>query len=158
MMIAVAVAMSVIIFVWSQGFLSQTSSAAGGQQSQQNIAAQSSISIEEAVFSVSGKTITIVARNVGSVSETLGSATITGTPSNTNGLTGSAVCTSFTGSAVQCTPSTFTSTATLSTISKGQASTITIAFPTLSMNDGDLINIKVSTSAGTFANQQFTVP
>ena len=50
MMIAVAVAMSVIIFVWSQGFLSQTSAAAGGQQSQQNLAASSGISIEAAVF------------------------------------------------------------------------------------------------------------
>jgi archaeal type IV pilus assembly protein PilA len=97
MMIAVAVAMSVIIFVWSQGFLSQTSSAAGGQQSQQNIAAQSSLSIESAVFSDSGSSgtnygaITIVVRNVGSVGETLGSILITGVPTNV-GLQDSLIC------------------------------------------------------------------
>jgi flagellin-like protein len=32
MMVAVAVALSVIIFTWSQGFLSQTGEAASGQQ------------------------------------------------------------------------------------------------------------------------------
>jgi flagellin-like protein len=38
MMVAVAVALSVIIFTWSQGFLSQTGEAASGQQAAQNIA------------------------------------------------------------------------------------------------------------------------
>ena len=197
MMIAVAVAMSVIIFVWSQGFLSQTSSAAGGQQSQQNIAAQSSMSIEIATFTTgnantgtqgAGYTcrgtndgspkMTIVVRNVGTVAETLGTLVVTGTTSNA-GFTGQitiaaitstantggsmAAVSSFSDSGGSAAFSYSTSTATPA---KGTAATIVVCNTspnsfTLTKNSlasGDLLNIKVTSTAGTFATQQFTVP
>jgi len=50
LMIAVAVSMSVILFVWSQNFLASTSEAASSQQQAQNVAAQSSIAIESVQF------------------------------------------------------------------------------------------------------------
>ena len=167
MMIAVAVAMSVIIFVWAQGFLSQTSSAAGGQQSQQNIAAQSSISIDSATFSVgSGGSVTMVVRNVGSVTETLGSLLVQGSPSNTNGngFTASGICTTFTASPSGCsgvTGATVSASVMSGDLKKGDADVITFTFGTTGGNylaDGDIINIKVATTAGTFATQQYTVP
>ena len=88
LMIAVAVAMSVIIFMWSQGFLSQTSSSTGSQQGAQNQAAQSSIAIESATFQLNttntGTNVTaatsgstVIIRNVGAVAITLGSITAT---------------------------------------------------------------------------------
>ena len=88
LMIAVAVSMSVILFMWSQNFLASTSQAASSQQQSQNVAAQSSIAIESVQFtdakalkwdgtetSISGgsnKVIKIVVRNVGSSKVTLG--------------------------------------------------------------------------------------
>jgi len=50
LMIAVAVSMSVILFMWSQNFLASTSQAASTQQQAQNVAAQSSIAIESVQF------------------------------------------------------------------------------------------------------------
>lgn len=176
MMIAVAVAMSVIIFVWSQNFLGQTSQAAGGQQSQQNLAASSGISIEAAIFTPgtgSGASVVVVVRNVGSVSETLGSFQIQGAPSNT-GFSGSDVCTfttstsspwlspscSANGGSIAISPKP-TSVAT-SSMGKSQAFTLTYTPGTGSaittIASGDSLNIKVSTTVGTFANQQSTVP
>ena len=67
LMIAVAVAMSVIIFMWSQGFLSGTSGAAQSQTSQQNIAAQSSISIETIAFGLTPSSLTAIVLNNTSV-------------------------------------------------------------------------------------------
>ena len=186
MMIAVAVAMSVIIFVWSQGFLSQTSSAAGGQQSQQNIAAQSSISVELAVFTTGsshagGATcggasdgtpkMTIVVRNVGSITETLGSLLISGNPSNA-GFKGSitilSVSSTATSSPASVTSATDAGIWTYSTSAAAPAKsasatisvcdTITGSIPTTTISSGDIIIVKVSTTAGTFATQQFTVP
>jgi FlaG/FlaF family flagellin (archaellin) len=172
MMIAVAVAMSVIIFVWSQGFLSQTSSAAGGQQSQQNIAAQSSVSIDSATFTTGTTTgtVTLIVRNVGSVGEVLGTVLIQGTTSNA-GLTTSVVCTSFqtSGTAQSCTagsgtPTTLTVANVVSGVqttplAKSNAVTISVSWTGwLPLASGDLLNVKVSTTAGTFASQQFTVP
>src|SRR3990172_11988450 len=90
LMIAVAVAMSVIIFMWSQGFLSQTSSSTGSQQGAQNQAAQSSVNIETALFKLNTTNtyangtesnhgrMTLIVRNVGSVAVTVGSITVTG--------------------------------------------------------------------------------
>ncbi|MFQ6135048.1 MAG: archaellin/type IV pilin N-terminal domain-containing protein, partial [Nitrososphaerales archaeon] len=87
LMIAVAVSMSVIIFMWSQGFLSQTSESTGAQQGAQNVAAQSSIAIETVTFS--GTTATVYFRNVGAVSITPSLLTAQGLSSNT-GFTGTA--------------------------------------------------------------------
>jgi len=205
MMIAVAVAMSVIIFVWSQGFLSQTSSAAGGQQSQQNIAAQSSVSIELVSFTsaTSASTgcptsagtecaMTIVIRNVGAVAETLGSLTVTGSSSN-SGFSGTFVvptlaCTpgntlnpvaaggykcGGTGSAVTGTSSDITpavweissGTTYTSSIPKGSSVTLKLTNNPAGADtgnnmilSGDVISFKITTSAGTFAPQQYTVP
>lgn len=166
MMIAVAVAMAVIIFVWSQGFLSQTSSAAGGQQSQQNIAAQSSVSIDSATFTATNCgttacTATIIVRNVGAVAETLGSLLIQGTPSNT-GFQQSAICTSISGSSASCSgDGTSAVIITSGSLSKSSAAVLTFTFGTGSNQypaSGDIMTIKVATTAGTFATQQFTVP
>src|SRR3990172_7857215 len=73
LMIAVAVAMSVIIFMWRKGFLSQTSSSTGSQQGAQNQAAQSSIAIEVATFDLTTNSSTVIVRNVGAVSISIGS-------------------------------------------------------------------------------------
>lgn len=175
MMIAVAVAMSVIIFVWSQGFLSQTSSAAGGQQSQQNLAASSGISIEAAVFTPGNSgtgtgQVIVVIRNVGSVSEVIGSFQIDGVPSNA-GFKGADICPFSSGTATCTTPggtSSHPNTATLSsTTSIGKGSSVTLTYTIVStnvagneqaLNSGDSLNLKITTSVGTFATQQYTVP
>ena len=78
LMVAVAVSMSVIIFMWSQGFLANTSEAVSSQQQAQNVGAQSLIAIESVQFTDArddggnllangdDKVIKIVVRNVGS--------------------------------------------------------------------------------------------
>ena len=71
LMIAVAVSMSVILFMWSQGFLATTSEAASSQQQAQNVAAQSSIAIESVSFPASSN-VHILVRNVGTTKITLG--------------------------------------------------------------------------------------
>ena len=143
LMIAVAVAMSVIIFMWSQGFLSQTSSATGGQQGAQNVAAQSSVAIEIAVFTTgTNGTSTVIVRNVGSVSVTLGSIVVQGSSSNGG----------FKTSVIDTTP-----TCTPATILKGSACTLTVTGIT-NLASGDVMTMKVTTTAGTFAAAQFTVP
>ena len=76
LMIAVAVSMSVILFMWSQGFLATTSEAASSQQQAQNVAAQSSITIESVQFTnnVAGtgsKGESIIVRNVGTAKITV---------------------------------------------------------------------------------------
>ncbi len=190
LMIAVAVAMSVIIFMWSQGFLSQTSSATGGQQGAQNQAAQSSISIELATFTTTSGSpqITVIIRNVGAVSVTLGSVTVNGLSSNTGfqgTLVGSALPTTGTNAGGTCpcaitgtvtaTPTdgtwsgtlvvTSTSkTATAISLAKGSSAVLTLsgsALPTptkTQVTSGDVLSIKVTTNVGTFAQAQFTVP
>ncbi len=164
LMIAVAVAMSVIIFMWSQGFLSQTSSATGGQQGQQNVAAQSSVSIESATFTI-GTTgsASIIVRNVGAVSITIGSILVQGSSSN-SGFQGSALAASFSTSTTTVTTFTASSaTCTTSSLltacgsSKGQSITISVTGLT-NLASGDVINVKVTTNVGTFAQSQFTVP
>jgi len=137
MMVAVAVALSVIIFTWSQSFLSQTSEAASGQQAAQNIAAQSGILIESATFAP-GTGATITVRNVGAVSVTLGNAIATGRPDN-SGFTDST-----------------TGTPATSSLNKGSATTITFNIATLAR--GDVVTFKVTTTAGTFAQATYIVP
>ncbi len=78
LMIAVAVAMGVVIFMWSQGFLGGTSAAAQSQTSAQNVAAQSSISIEGVGWGISKDGITFVSIN----QTTTGDATVTNNTSS----------------------------------------------------------------------------
>ena len=138
MMVAVAVAMSVIIFTWSQSFLSQTSEAASGQQAAQNIAAQSGILIESATFTTGSSSVDVTIRNVGKVTVTLGRYYIT----QTSGGTTSSNSDSFSSS---------------DTVEPGSATTKTLTLPS-SASSGDIITIKVTTKAGTFAQATYIVP
>jgi hypothetical protein len=138
-MIAVAVSMSVIIFMWSQGFLSQTSESTGAQQGAQNQAAQSSIAIEAVLFDTSSAKVTVVVRNVGSVAVKLGNVVVTGISSNAG----------FTGSQIKDTGGT--------QLSKGQATSIEVTGLT-GLKSGDVVTIKATTEAGTFAQSSYTVP
>jgi flagellin-like protein len=183
LMIAVAVSMSVIIFMWSQGFLSQTSASAGSQQGVQNQAAQSSISIETVTFVTSQSTdtatspkITLIVRNVGAVSIGLGSVTVQGISSNT-GFKGSLTYawTSTASTDVTETSCTWVIDASHDTSSEVQAAkgaavvfslteTTTTGDPCASggtgdtrILSGDVLNIKVTTTVGTFGSQQFTI-
>ena len=140
LMIAVAVAMSVIIFMWSQGFLSQTSSSTGSQQGAQNQAAQSSIAIEVASFN--GENATIYFRNVGAVSITPALLVAQGITSNTG----------FSGSATNSSDLTVNSIP----IAKGSCGLST--FTLSGLTSGDVVTIKITTTAGTFAQQTYTVP
>jgi hypothetical protein len=178
-MIAVAVAMSVIIFMWSQGFLSQTSESVGGQQGSQNQAAQSSIAIETALFTVAAGTdttsipkFTVVVRNVGAVAVTLGSITVQGLSAN-SGFTGSltytwtsTASTDITETSGTWTIGTGTDTSSEVQVAKAAAVTVVLteSVTTLTSSDntylrsGDVVTIKVATSVGTFAQSTYTVP
>jgi flagellin-like protein len=140
MMVAVAVALSVIIFTWSQGFLSQTGEAASGQQAAQNIAAQSGILIESATFSGVGgasPTATVYVRNVGTTTVTVDSAQM--------------VIRSGASSRIEIPSLTSTS------ISPRESESITLSnFGSLS--SGDVVTIKLITTVGTFAQATFMVP
>jgi len=76
LMIAVAVSMSVILFMWSQNFLASTSEAASSQQQAQNVAAQSSIAIESVQFTNDigngNKGMIMIVRNVGTAKIIIG--------------------------------------------------------------------------------------
>ena len=138
MMVAVAVALSVIIFTWSQGFLSQTGEAASAQQAAQNIAAQSGILIESATFGSDRGTV--VVRNVGKVHVTIDSYYLT----QTRGATTASKQAS----------------ASLS-LDPGDADTISISPAGGSLTtfkSGDIVTIKVTTTAGTFAQATYIVP
>jgi flagellin-like protein len=144
MMVAVAVALSVIIFTWSQGFLSQTGEAAQSGQQAQNIAAQSGILIESVTFTTNNDNVpddsmTILIRNVGSVTVEPALAIATGRPTN-SGFTGSATTTTFTPSSLP----------------KGGSATATIS--SVLIKSGDVITVKVTTTAGTFAQATYIVP
>ena len=168
MMVAVAVALSVIIFTWSQSFLSQTSEAAQSGQQAQNIAAQSGILIESVVTdpwdNTNGGYIKLYVRNVGAVSVTLGTVVITPGSGNT-GLT-NPVTASYTSSGWSVVPAgtkiQITHTGT-QPIGKGDSYTLTITFTTAAESgyrpaSGDVITIKVTTQTGTFAQATYTVP
>ena len=206
LMIAVAVAMSVIIFMWSQGFLAGTSGAAQSQTSQQNIAAQSSISLETIAFGLSpsslktvelddgtpadgGLTATeanaavdssnqyiqLVVRNVGGIAVAIGGITINGQihqlsvisetvpfpgvfpctiscdPDGQNAIAGRAFATYYGSNGEQIDPGV---NEDITIPPKGFA-IVSIVFP---WELGAVHNIKVSTTAGTFAQQVTTSP
>jgi flagellin-like protein len=173
MMVAVAVAMSVIIFTWSQSFLSQTSEAASGQQASQNIAAQSGILIEAvtATQSASGSngTATIYVRNVGGVSIELGSISVVGRPSNSKFKGSISIPQLTTGDNYYYVSSSYrlkvVAPADL-TIGRGYSKTMTVNFaqlddanyPNHQLTAGDMFTVKVTTKAGTFAQATYTVP
>jgi FlaG/FlaF family flagellin (archaellin) len=139
LMIAVAVSMSVIIFMWSQGFLSQTSESTGAQQGAQNQAAQSSIAIEAVLFDTTNKNATVVVRNVGAVAVKLGNIVMSGVSSNAG----------FKGSQIK--------DASGTQLSKGQATSIEVTGLT-NLTSGDVVTVKATTEAGTFAQASYTVP
>jgi len=150
MMVAVAVAMSVIIFTWSQGFLSQTGEAAAGQQASQNVAAQSGILIESVTFSGVGGgslTATVYVRNVGSVSVIPALAVASGRPGQ--GFTTVAT-------AAQITSGTTISALGSLTLDKGAGACI--QFTLTGLKSGDVVSFKVTTTSGTFAQATYTVP
>ena len=172
LMIAVAVALAVVIFTWSQGFLSSTSSAVGTEQGAQNIAAQSQITIENVIAdSTSGsESVKIMVRNVGSVTVNVSSIQIQGMPSNSgfkNFLT-ALVNSSSTGiqtvkpdgSGVY--PDNFTTSSGSYTLSKGDGTVITVKLSSANTGwkpaSGDFITVKVTTTAGSFAQYSVTVP
>jgi len=132
--------------VWSQGFLSQPSSATGGQAGAQNQAAQSSISIESVDFATGAlPKVTLSIRNVGAVPVMLGSITLQGAPSN------SGFRSSVTDASPNCVPS--------SALQRGEVCTYTTVSSNLAgMIGGDIIFTKAVTSVGTFAISQHTVP
>jgi flagellin-like protein len=136
MMVAVAVAMSVIIFTWSQGFLSQTGEAASGQQAQQNIAAQSGIAIDGVTFS--GNTATVYVRNVG---------TVTITPAKliaTNLSTREQVTNSTSFNPLSLNP--------------GDGASAQVAFNSQDLTSGNILIFRVTTTKGTFAQATYVVP
>ena len=120
--------MSVILFMWSQGFLATTGEAASSQQQAQNVAAQSSITIENVQFS-GGNTIKITVRNVGSVKVTTSNVYIDGELQTNVSGTG--------------------------TIDPQGKQTITV---TKSYSAGTTYIIKVTTTVGTFAETVVTAP
>ncbi len=164
-MIAVAVAMSVIIFMWSQGFLSNTSNAVGGQQGSQNQAAQSAIAVEQVTFTGT-TTMTIVIRNVGATGVFLGSITVSPSSGNT-GFT-SPMTDSITLAAnpvalgkgcgvvvVMIIGVSATPTYTCTTLA-----TWTFGTPTGSgtFASGDSVTVKATSTVGTFGSASGTVP
>ncbi len=175
LMIAVAVAMSVIIFMWSQGFLAQTSESTGSQQGSQNQAAQSSIAIETVTGTPTSGTVgsntttlTVLARNVGAIAINVGSLTITGLSSNTR-FNGSliAIATGDTTMAVTSSPTggwaALASAEGLEAVSKGGGIIITLTGTNLGpkqnqLAPGDVVTVKLTTDKGTFAQSSFTVP
>jgi flagellin-like protein len=177
MMVAVAVALSVIIFTWSQGFLSQTGEAASGQQAAQNIAAQSGLLIEAVTTTTSADdtngTATIYLRNVGSVSFELGSLTLTGRLGN-SGFNKTISIAQLNASNnnkfyVDSAKTKYLSIIAPSSLSlsKGAAATITVNFADETyppefkgylLLTGDVFTVKVTTKAGTFAQATYTVP
>jgi len=177
MMVAVAVALSVIIFTWSQGFLSQTGEAASAQQAAQNIAAQSGIIIEAvtATASTTGSggngTATIYVRNVGAASITLGSVNVVGRSGN-SGFKAAIVNASLAPNTSYFYYATgkklVINTPASLTLAKGAGATITVNFAIkgttpaddndYELHRGDLITVKVTTIAGTFAQVTYIVP
>jgi flagellin-like protein len=156
LMIAVAVSMSVIIFMWSQGFLATTSEAASSQQSAQNIAAQSSISIE-AVYMDTSHTdrLDIIARNVGTVKEKIGAVYIEGKYLGTTVSTTYFGYPSATDTAVWCPYDSAGSTQTSGEIPAKGYSIIKVKY---TWEKSTSYTIKVTTTVGTFASTTLISP
>jgi flagellin-like protein len=176
MMVAVAVALSVIIFTWSQSFLSQTSEAASGQQAAQNIAAQSGILIEAVVLTPSGSTAngsaTIYLRNVGAVAVMPGQIAVIGRSTNTGFnqsipqlFTSGTTSYTYTYTSGANTRSLSINLTPATPLSKSAGAIITVNFAKdnaagkgWKLLSGDVITVKVTTTAGTFAQGTYTVP
>ena len=194
LMIAVAVALAVVIFTWSQGFLSSTSSAVGTEQGAQNIAAQSQIALENVIpdkandspsSNVTVAKFTVIVRNVGSVSVSLGTITIQGLPANSGmkgtinilvGTTGTDKPTvSATGTTVDASQiwifksdgSTEATNSYFQNIAKGDSVTFIVSVwggssgnsnTDLDLKSGDFITVKATTTVGSFAQYSVTVP
>lgn len=163
LMIAVSVALAVVIFTWSQGFLSSTSSAVGTEQGAQNIAAQSQVAIENVITDPSANTIEIIIRNVGSVSATIGSIQIQGIPANAglNKSVAIVVPSSGTITAPTGVSSISPNTASSYTLPKGSSLDVTVTFTGATGYDlisGDFITVKVPTTVGSFAQYSVTAP
>jgi len=161
-LLMIAVSMSVIIFMWSQGFLSTTSEAASAQQSAQNIAAQSSIAIEATYFDPADTShFDIVVRNVGTVKEKIGGVYIDGQQLTTS------VSTSFhyTTSATELYPSDSTSaywypfdSGTIQTTGEIPANGYAVIKVTYTWEKSTSYTIKVTTTVGTFAQTTIITP
>ena len=138
-MVAVAVAMSVIIFTWSQGFLSQTGEAASAQQAAQNVAAQSGILIEAATFDTTNDDIIAYVRNVGSATVIVDTAEVV----------------------IRSGATTTVEVVDISSnisINPRSSNSVTIDLPTDSFDSGDVVTVKLITTVGTFAQATYTVP
>ncbi len=138
LVIAVGVSLSVILFIWSQGFLSQNSESISSQQGAQNQVAQSSIVLEAVTFS--GTTTTVYFRNGGAVSITPALLIAQGISSNYG----------FTGTATNSTNLTSGSLAN----GVGGSNAMTLS----GLASGDVVMFKITTTAGTFAQGTYTVP
>jgi flagellin-like protein len=177
MMVAVAVALSVIIFTWSQGFLSQTGEAASGQQAQQNIAAQSGILIQavstQAWNGEQDGVITISIRNAGAVSTTLSTIYITPPAAGNTGLTKSLMIkwdsTTTVWDEIDPTTGSVITTGVTATpdtapsITPRGSYTLTITFDASDAPagykpaTGDVFTVKATTTVGTFTQGTYTV-
>jgi len=82
LMIAVSVALSVVMFTWSQGFLSNQVSAVDSQTSEVSTASQSRVMIELAYADSSSDKVIIFVRNIGTITTEIGSVIIEGHPNN----------------------------------------------------------------------------
>ena len=181
LMIAVAVALSVVIFTWSQGLLSSTSSAIETEQGAQNIAAQSQITIENVIGDASANNVTAIIRNVGSVSVAIGSIQLMGMPSNAgfNESVSVIVPTNTSESVDLVNGSTveidgiWVNNKNVSrgnpidnnfTLAKGESIAVTIELAKYNgrtsdvLTSGDFLTVKVTTTKGSFAQYSATVP
>jgi flagellin-like protein len=156
LMIAIAVSMSVILFMWSQNFLATTGEATAGQQAVQIRAAQSSIALESVSFR-SATRMEIVARNTGSANINIGGVYINGLPINTTYSTSTglafpsgtaAVWYAFEEDNTQTTTAINLETGTVPM--RGYA-LIKVNFGSPFFTLGSTYTIKVTTTVGTFA-------
>jgi flagellin-like protein len=156
LMIAVAVSMSVILFMWSQNFLATTGEVVAGQQAVLTRVAQSSIALESVSFKSSTQ-MEVIARNVGGAKLNIGGIYINGLPIDTSYSTSTA--TPFpTGTAAlwyafnedntQITSALDITTGTVPT--RGYA-LIKVNFGSSYITLGTNYTIKVTTTVGTFA-------
>ncbi len=138
LVIAVGVSLSVMLFIWSQGFLSQNSESISSQQGAQNQVAQSSIVLEAVTFS--DTIATVYFRNGGAVAITPALLAAQGISSNYG----------FTGTATNSTNLTSGSLAN----GVGGSNAMTLS----GLASGDVVAFKITSTAGTFAQGTYTVP
>ena len=166
LLIFVAAAMIVGVFIWSEGF--QTSETTSSDQASKDQEAQQSIILDSTIFTTgTSASITLIVSNVDASSITASSIIITGLASNA-GFTGS-ISATFSNEIWTCVGSddgegqTWTISGGMLPIAMGQSTTITLVrtdgsgADNTSLSSGDMLNIRVATSSGTFAQQTFTV-